>query len=67
MNNELNNAVHMLEECSANIQKNNCRLSDEWKTASGEIIQIKAEKICSAFQNIAENLMEIVSLEGEEK
>lgn len=64
MDNELKNAVHILEECSAKIKKTTCRLSDEWKSASGEITALKAEKICSDFQDMAEELMEISVLEG---
>ena len=67
MKDELKNSVHMLEECSAQIKKNTCRLSDEWKTASGEIIEMKAEKICSDVSDIAEELMKIADLEADEK
>ncbi len=67
MNDELKNAVHILEECSAKIKKTTCRLSDEWKTDSGEIIEMKAGKISSDLQNIADELMKIAALEDDEK
>ncbi len=67
MKEDLKKSAHMLEECSAKVKKTTGRLSDGWSSYSGEIFEMKAEKICSELQDIAAELLKISASEENQK
>lgn len=60
---EIKNIVRTLEECSTKIKITTGRLSDDWRTDSGEIIRNQADRINRNILDLMEELNKIASLE----